>query len=51
MRRDVFVWHGEMCLKGGARGKPAQDQRLDGRVRGPCGVENMEMRARELSVS
>ena len=50
MRRDVFVLHGEMCLKGGARGKPAQDQRLDVRGRRSVRRGNMEMRARELSV-
>jgi hypothetical protein len=49
MRGDVFVWHGEMCLKGRARGKPKIRDRMS-EVGGPCGVENMEMRARELSV-
>jgi hypothetical protein len=48
MWRDVFVWHGEMCLKGGARGKPAQDQRLDVRGRRSVRRGNMEMRAREF---
>ena len=46
MRRDVFVWHGEMCLKGGARGKPAQDQRSEVRGRRSVRRGNMEMRAR-----
>src|SRR6476660_7620365 len=50
MRRDVFVWHGEMCLKGGARGKLARDQRLD--VRGQRSVRRGKHGngARELSV-
>ncbi len=41
---------GGIDLKPGARGKPAQDQDRMSEVRGPCGVENTEMRARELSV-
>ena len=49
MRRDVFVWHGEM-LKGRARGSPRKIRGRMSEVGGPCGVESMEMRARELSV-
>jgi len=50
MPGDVFVWHGGMCLNGGARGKPARDQRLD--VRGQRSVRRGKHGngARELSV-
>ena len=51
VRRDVFVWHGgNVSERRGAR--QARERSKIGRQRSedPCGVENMEMRARELSV-